>query len=98
MRWYQSLFFTNLSQLFVITDVLFRNQITKDIMASVKHVIGKILNDCSNNSNSVGIPLVRTATFFLKFILFFTYLLNNYFNILFIKFKILPVINELMYE
>jgi len=66
MRWSQDLLFTNLSQLFVITDFLFRNQITRDIMASVKHVVGKILNGCSNDSNSVGIPLVRTATFFFE--------------------------------
>lgn len=42
-----------------IPDFLFRNQITTDVINSVKYLIEKTLNGCNYNPKVISIPMVR---------------------------------------
>lgn len=43
----------------IISDLLFRNQITLDVTNSFNYIIDKSLADCSSNPKSIGVPIVR---------------------------------------
>jgi len=43
---------------FIILDILFRNQITTDVLQSINYLIMEALKSCSNNPISIGVPLV----------------------------------------
>lgn len=43
----------------VIIDFLFRNQITKDVVESMKYLLEKIMKGCSNDPKVINMPLVR---------------------------------------
>lgn len=53
--------------IYIILDLLFRNQIMMDSLNSIKYLSDKILNRCKINPKSADLPMVRTRRYICLF-------------------------------
>lgn len=55
--------------LFIIPDLVFRNQIKTDVLNSINYLLEETLTGCSNNPKSISVPIVSSAKIY-KYIFF----------------------------